>query len=84
MRDDGTVPIGGANGSSTVEADETYHGKVAVPRPRNKYLAPPTKGGKSPQAFANSRTTRIPLHASLHVYKARLTGRAVSLGTKPV
>jgi transposase-like protein len=47
MRDDGTVPIGSANGSGTVEADETYHGKVAVPRPRNKYLAPPTKGGRS-------------------------------------
>jgi transposase-like protein len=45
MRDVDTVPIGGAGGSGTVEADETYHGKVAVRRPRNKYLAPPTKGG---------------------------------------
>jgi transposase-like protein len=47
MRDDGTVPIGGAGGSGIVEADETYHGKVETPRPRNKYSPPPTKGGRS-------------------------------------
>jgi transposase-like protein len=45
MRDDSTVPIGSADGSGTVEADETYHGKVEVRRARNKYLSPPTKGG---------------------------------------
>jgi transposase-like protein len=30
-----------------VEVDEAYHGKISAPRPRNKYLPPPTKGGKS-------------------------------------
>ena len=38
-------PMGGPG--QVVEVDEAYHGKVATPRPRNKYLPPPTKGGKS-------------------------------------
>ena len=43
MRTDfGSAPIGGSG--KVVEADETYHGKVSVPRPRNKYLPKPTKG----------------------------------------
>jgi transposase-like protein len=46
MRDDfgPANPLGGKG--KTVEIDETYHGNVKVPRPRNKYLPPPTKGGK--------------------------------------
>jgi transposase-like protein len=44
MRDGGLTPLGG-NGK-IVEADETYHGPVETPRPRNKYSPPPTKGGK--------------------------------------
>jgi transposase-like protein len=47
MRDDGTVPIGGAGGSGTVEADETYHGKVANPQPSPNRRSPYTKSGKS-------------------------------------
>jgi transposase-like protein len=38
-------PMGGEG--QVVEADETYFGKTEVPRPRNKYLPPPTKGGKT-------------------------------------
>jgi transposase-like protein len=39
---------GGLGGEGkTVEADETYFGKTDEPRERNKYLPPPTKGGKS-------------------------------------
>ena len=30
-----------------MEVDEAYHGQIATPRPRNKYLPPPTKGRKS-------------------------------------
>lgn len=48
MRDGGLKPpkpLGGEG--KVVEADETYHGKVEVPRARNKYSPPPTKGGKS-------------------------------------
>jgi hypothetical protein len=45
MRDGGLAPLGGKG--KTVEADETYHGKVASPRPRNKYLPPVTKKGRS-------------------------------------
>lgn len=41
----GSAPIGGSG--KVVEADETYHGKVETPRPRNKYSPPPTKGGRS-------------------------------------
>jgi transposase-like protein len=37
-------PMGGPG--KPVEVDEAYHGPVDVPRPRNKYLPPPTKGGK--------------------------------------
>jgi len=33
-------------GGKIVEADETYFGPVATPRPRRKDLPPPTKGGK--------------------------------------
>jgi transposase-like protein len=44
MRDGGLTPLGGAG--KIVEADETYHGPVDTPRPRNKYSPPPTKGGK--------------------------------------
>ena len=48
MRDDGTVPIGGAGGSGTVEADETYFGKYDTPRERaTKRYYPVTKGGRS-------------------------------------
>lgn len=38
-------PMGGPG--QAVEVDEAYHGKIETPRPRNKYLPPPTKGGKS-------------------------------------
>jgi transposase-like protein len=38
-------PLGGKG--RIVEADETYFGKEEVQRPRNKYLPPPTKGGRS-------------------------------------
>jgi hypothetical protein len=45
MRDGGGMgPLGGEG--KIVEADETYHGPVETPRPRNKYSPPPTKGGK--------------------------------------
>lgn len=37
-------PMGGSG--KIVEADETYFGSVEKPRPRNKNLPPPTKGGK--------------------------------------
>src|SRR5262249_24618248 len=30
-----------------VEVDEAYHGKIEMPRKRNKYATPYTKGGKS-------------------------------------
>lgn len=40
-----TGPLGGSG--RVIEADETYHGKVATPRPRNKYLPPVTKHGWS-------------------------------------
>lgn len=42
--DDLAPPLGGAG--KTVEADETYFGKLETPRPRNKYLPAPTKGRK--------------------------------------
>jgi transposase-like protein len=45
MRAGGLGPLGG--GGKVVEADETYYGPVETPRPRNKYLPPPTKGGRS-------------------------------------
>ena len=38
-------PMGGEG--KIVEADETYFGKTAEPRPRRKYADPYTKGGKS-------------------------------------
>lgn len=38
-------PMGGPG--QAVEVDEAYHGKLETPRTRNKYLPPPTKGGKS-------------------------------------
>jgi transposase-like protein len=38
-------PMGGPG--QVVEIDEAYHGKINTPRPRNKHLPPPTKGGKS-------------------------------------
>src|SRR3954468_14746686 len=40
-------PLGG--GGKVVEADELYYGQRETPRrrPRNKYLPPPTKGGRS-------------------------------------
>jgi transposase-like protein len=38
-------PMGGEG--KIVEADETYYGKLETPRPRSKYLPPPTKGGKT-------------------------------------
>jgi transposase-like protein len=47
MRDTDTVPIGGAGGSGTVEADETYHGKITNPQPSPNRRSPYTKGGKS-------------------------------------
>jgi transposase-like protein len=40
-----TAPMG--QGGGIVEADETYFGKAEEPRPRNKYLPPPTKRGKT-------------------------------------
>src|SRR5215207_6560104 len=48
MREDvaSSGPLGGEG--KTVEADETYHGKQDVPRPRKtKRYDPPTKGGRS-------------------------------------
>ncbi|MGE0060942.1 MAG: IS1595 family transposase [Xanthobacteraceae bacterium] len=46
MREEGLEPLGGTG--KIVEADETYHGKVAKPRPRSRGRIPkPTKGGKS-------------------------------------
>ncbi len=46
MRRGGLVlpPMGGPG--QVVEVDEAYHGPLDVPRPRNKKLPPPTKGGK--------------------------------------
>jgi len=44
MRQGGLGPLGG--GGKIVEAEETYYGPVDTPRPRNKYLPAPTKGGK--------------------------------------
>ena len=38
-------PMGGPG--KVVEVDEAYHGKLNAPRPRNKYLPPPTKGRTS-------------------------------------
>lgn len=40
-----TMPPMGGSGK-IVEADETYFGPVEERRPRNKYLPPPTKGGR--------------------------------------
>jgi transposase-like protein len=47
MKDDVKTsgPLGGPG--KIVEADETYHGKLETPRPRNKYSPPPVKSGKS-------------------------------------
>ena len=44
MKDGSLAPMGG-NGT-IVEADETYLWKSDKPKPRNKYLPPPTKGGR--------------------------------------
>lgn len=44
MTDANPTPMGGEG--KTVEADETYFGDTKVKRPRNKYAAPYTKGGK--------------------------------------
>ena len=44
MREGGLEPLGGAG--KIVEADDTYFGNVETPRPRRKYLPPPTKGGR--------------------------------------
>jgi transposase-like protein len=41
-------PMGGPG--MPVEVDEAYHGKLDTPRPRNKYLPPPTKGGNTAPA----------------------------------
>jgi transposase-like protein len=45
MRD--TAPGGLGGEGKTVEADETYFGKAENPPPRNKYLPPPTKRGRT-------------------------------------
>ncbi len=45
MRTGGLGPLGGDG--KIVEADETYYGPVATPRPRNKYRPPVTKSGRS-------------------------------------
>jgi len=45
MRSGDLSPLGGSG--KIVEADETYYGKTAEPRPRNKYLPPYTKQGRS-------------------------------------
>jgi transposase-like protein len=45
MRAGGLGPLGGEG--KIVEADETYYGPTERPRPRNKYLPPPTKGRTS-------------------------------------
>jgi transposase-like protein len=45
MKDMNPGPLGG--GGKVIEADETYYGKLETPRVRNKYLPPPTRGGKS-------------------------------------
>lgn len=45
MRDTNPGPLGGEG--QVVEADEMYHGKRETPMPRNKYLPPPTKKGRS-------------------------------------
>lgn len=45
MKDTSAEPMGGPG--KIIEADETYYGKLETPRPRNKHLPPPTKGGKS-------------------------------------
>jgi hypothetical protein len=53
MRPDSPDGLGGEG--KTVEADETYFGKAENPNPRNKYLPPPTKRGKTgPAASARS------------------------------
>jgi transposase-like protein len=44
MREDSLAPFGGPG--AVIEADETYFGQRETPLPRNKYLPPPTKGGK--------------------------------------
>jgi transposase-like protein len=44
MTDTKPEPMGGPG--KIIEADETYYGKLETPRPRNKYLPPPTKKGK--------------------------------------
>lgn len=45
MIDTNPEPMGGPGGS--VQADETYIGKLDTPRERNKYLPPHTKRGRS-------------------------------------
>lgn len=43
MKETNPDPIGGEG--KTIEADETYYGKLETPRKRNKYYPPVTKGG---------------------------------------
>ena len=45
MRDD--LPGGLGGEGKVIEADETYFGKAENPNPRNKYLPPPTKRGRT-------------------------------------
>ncbi len=45
-------PMGGPG--KVVEVDEAYHGKLNTPRPRGKYLPPPTKGRRNGPANLRS------------------------------
>ena len=78
MHDGGSDPLGGSG--MNVEADETYHGKTESPRPRNKYLPPPTRGRKTGPAGkraivglvergGNVRTFHVPVADGLTVAK---------------
>jgi len=78
MRTGGLGPLGGDG--KIVEADETYYGPTEVPRPRNKYLPPPTKNRRSGPANkrpilalvergGNVRTFHVPVATKDNVTK---------------
>jgi transposase-like protein len=64
-------PLGGEG--KIIEADETYYGKLETPRPRNKYLPPPTKGGKPGGAQKRAIVALVERHGptrTFHVKRA--------------
>jgi transposase-like protein len=67
------VPMGGNGG--IVEADETYFGPVEEARTRNKYLPPPTKGGRSGPANKRAIVSLVERGGSVRSFHVAVADR---------